>query len=514
MKAKAGRYIGDNLCVGCESWTFDRSHHAVVKCALLWRRYLLATLGTIVGMALVPSHEAVAQVVVFVSVGEPSKETVRLLAPYLDEMSRRPFVVALPKDIRARLGTRVPRPGRADPGMQVSDLVMRYDDGLAHFRKNQWKEAAAKLNGAIAASRDNAALLADETSHRETWMRGLIALAMSRHRLHDDAGADEAMEGLARTYPNQLILVQALSGSEAARYYAAAQTRLETRGRGRLIVQVREQAARVYLDMDDRPQNGVLEAEVLPGPHRVLVRMPGTDGQLYDAVVNPGKVTTLMIDLRFGEAFSITDRYVGLVFSSQSDRDQYALDYAAQFAAAVDAYPEMTLVERTTLHGQPAFKSVIYMADSGGWVRGRVTSLSGRDDDDRMRALARETFHGYHIEDTRIVDLPDPALLRAQASTRRGWMSRGWMKWSAGAGAAVMLTTGGAALYLHQTCGPDAAPCRSGSPTLAYASLAAGTALGVVAMYLFLSDRPSPHAPHVSVQPTSGGALVGLSLAY
>jgi hypothetical protein len=484
-----------------------RSRRGDVKCLLGWCRYLIATLGTFAGMTLVPSREATAQVVVFVSVGEPSRESVRLLAPYLDEMSHHPFVVALPKDIRVRLGARVPRPGRADPGLQVSDLVMRYEDGLTHFRKNQWKEAAAKLNVAIASARDNAALLADESSHRETWMRGLIALAMSRRRLHDDAGADEAMEDLARTYPNQLIMIQALNGSEAARYYAAAQVRLEARGRGRLIVEVREQAARVYLDNDDRPQNGVLEAEVLPGPHRVLVRLPGTDGQLYDAVVEPGQATTLMIDLQFGESFNITDRYAGLVFSSQSDRDLHARDYAAQLAAAIDAGPEMILVERTTLQGQPAFKSVIYMADSGAWVRGRATALSSRDDDDRMRALARETFHAY-IEDARIVELSDPSL-RSYSSTRRGWM-----KWSAGAGAAVMLTTGGAALYLHQTCGLDGDPCRSGSPTLAYAGLAAGTALGVVATYLFFSDRRSSHAPRVSVQPTSGGGLVGLSLTY
>ena len=487
--------------------TFDCTYYVVVKRTLRLRRYLIATLGTIIGMTLVSPREAAAQAVVFVSVGEPSKETVRLLAPYLDEMSRRPFVVALPKDLRARLGTHVPRPGRADPGLQVSDLVARYDDGLAHFKKNQWKDAAAKLNVAIAAARDNAALLADESSHRETWMRGLIALAMSRHRMHDEAGADEAIEDLARTYPNQLIMIQALSGSEAARYYAAAQVRLEAQGRGRLIVEVREQAARVYLDTDDRPQTGVLEAEVLPGPHRVLVRMPGTDGQLYDAVVEPGKATNLMVDLQYGEAISITDRYVGLVFSSQPDRGRYARDYAARLAAAVTAYPEMILIERTTLHGQPAFKSTIYMADSGGWVRARVTALDGRDDDDRMRALARESFHA-RIEDARVVELPDPAM-RALTST-----SHGWMKWSAGAGAAVMLTTAGAALYLHHTCGPDGDPCRSGAPALAYAGLAVGTALGVVATYLVFSDRSSPHAPRVSVQPTRRGGLVGLSLAY
>lgn len=485
--------------------TFGRSQHVIVPSTNQSLHPL--PLVAAIAIALFVSRNASAQAVVFVSVGEPSKDTVRLLAPYVDEMSHRAGVVASPKDIRAHLGTRVPRSGRADPGLQVADLVMRYDDGLAHFRKNQWKEAAAKLGLAVAASHDNAALLVDETSHRDTWVKGLIALAMSRHRLHDDAGSDEANEELARTYPNQEIMIQAVSGSEATRYYATAQARLEARGRGRLIVEVREQAARVYLDADDRPQNGVLETEVLPGPHRILVRMPGTDGQLYDAVVEPGKATRLAIDVRFGETLSITDRYVGLVFASQADRQQYALDYAAQLAAAIDSGPEMILVERTTWHGQPAFRSVICMADSGAWVRGRVIVLDGRNDDDKMRALARETFHA-NIEDGRVVELPDPALRRDPPA------SRGWLTWTAAGGAAVALAAGGSLLYLHQTCGPDGDPCRSETPTLAYASLGAGVALGAVATYLFFSDSSSRRAVRVSVQPTSGGAVVGLSSAY
>ncbi|TMQ05832.1 MAG: hypothetical protein E6J90_35425 [Deltaproteobacteria bacterium] len=464
-------------------------------------------LATIVAVVLVSAHNAAAQAVVFVSVGEPSKDTVRLLAPYLDEMSHHAGVVALPRDFRASLGTRVSRSGRADPGLQVSDLVRMYEDGFAHFRHNQWKDAATKLGVAVATLRDNASLLVDATSHRDTWVRGLVALAMSRHRLGDKAGEDEANEDLARTYPNQTILIQALSGSEATRYYATALARLEARGRGRLIVEAREQMARVYLDADDQAQSGVLEAEVLPGLHRVLVRMPGTDGQAYDAVVEPGKTTTLAIDLKLGEALSITDRYAGLVFSSQPDRDRYGLDYAAQLAAAVNSGPEMILVERTTWNGQPAFRSVLYMADSGAWVRGRVISLDGRGDDDRMRALARATFQ-TRIEDARVVELPDPALRSLVRATR------GWPKWTAGGGSAVLLVAGGSLLYLHQTCGPDGDPCRSESPTLAYASLGAGAALGIVAAYLFFSDRSGPQALRVGLQPTRGGVVLGLSLGY
>jgi hypothetical protein len=458
-------------------------------------------------IVLVSAHTAAAQPVVFVSVGEPSKETVRLLAPYLDEMSRHADAVALARDFRARLGNRVPRSGRADPGLQAADLVRMYEDGFAHFRHNQWKDAAAKLGAAVATSHDNASLIVDESSHRDTWIKGLVALAMSRHRLGDKAGEDEANEALARMYPNQTILIQALSGSEATRYYAAALTRLESQGRGRLIVETREQLARVYLDTDDRAQNGVLEAEVLPGLHRVLVRMPGTDGQLYDAVVEPGKTTTLSIDLKFGETLSITDRYAGLVFSSRSERDRYGLDYAAQLAAAVSSGPEMILVERTTWNGQPAFRSVLYMADSGAWVRGRVISLDGRGDDDRMRALARATFQ-THIEDARVLALPDPAM-RSLASP-----SRAWPKWTTGGGAALLLVAGGSLLYLHESCGPETDPCRGGSPTLAYASLGTGAALGIVAAYLFFSDRRGRQSLRVGVQPTNGGVVLGLSLGY
>jgi hypothetical protein len=147
------------------------------------------------------------------------------------------------------------------------------------------------------------------------------------------------------------------------------------------------------------------------------------------------------------------------------------------------------------------------MADSGFWVRGRIVVLDGRNDDDKMRALARETFRGS-IEDTHVVGLPDPAL-RAPASP-----GRAWMKWSPGVGAAAMLTAGASLLYLHQTCGPSTDPCRNETPTFAYASLGVGVALGVVATYLLFSDRAAVRAPSMSLRPTSGGALVGLSVAY
>ncbi|HEX3757174.1 MAG TPA: hypothetical protein VHW23_00645, partial [Kofleriaceae bacterium] len=72
----------------------------------------------------------------------------------------------------------------------------------------------------------------------------------------------------------------------------------------------------------------------------------------------------------------------------------------------------------------------------------------------------------------------------------------------------------GALLYLHQTCGPDGDPCRSESPTLAYAGLGAGLVLGALATYLFVTDRPSRDGFQLTLRPTNRGGLVGLSLDY
>ena len=147
------------------------------------------------------------------------------------------------------------------------------------------------------------------------------------------------------------------------------------------------------------------------------------------------------------------------------------------------------------------------MADSGMWVRGRLAPLDGRNDDDRMRALARETFHDS-VQDARVIELIDPAM---QSLAPR---SRGWLKWTAAGGSAVLLAAGSSLLYLHQTCGPDGDPCRGASPTLAYASLGTGLALSALAAYLFVSDRPRRDGLQVTVRPAVGGVVVGFSLDY
>ncbi len=450
------------------------------------------------------SHMASAGAVFVVSVGQSSKETGRLLAPFIDEMAHYPMH-ALPAEIRAQLGDQVPRSGLADSSLQVSDLVMMYEEGYRLFKAGKFDAAIAKLVPAIHKAQENSVLLVDQ-AHHDTWMNGLVALGMSRFRKKDLDGSDEVNRELARSFPNQEAAIRAAHGSEPARHYLAAQNALDARGRGTLVVDVNNSAALIYVDEWDRPQNATFEANVLPGTYRVLVRMPGTDGLRYDAVVEPNRTTHLSVDLRFDGTVHITDQFVGLVFPSEGERDRYALDYARRLATRIDrGNLAVVLVQLTDWQGQPAVIGTMYHVDTGAWVRARIAPLDGRDDDDKLRALAHEMVRSQ-IEDPRIIELPDPTSPTPTPPPR----PRGWPKWAAGAGATAALVVGSGLVYLHQRCGSDApcsGPYRSAVP--GYIGVATGVALGALATYLFLHDSTS-RGPRLTAAPLPAGALVGV----
>lgn len=456
------------------------------------------------------SHTASAGAVFVVSVGEPSSQTGRLLAPFIGEMAHYPMY-ASPAEIRARLGDRVPRSGLADPSLQVSDLVAMYEEGYRLFKAGKFSVAIDKLAPAVRKAQENPVLLVDQ-AHHDTWMNGLVALGMSRFRKKDLDGSEEVNRELARSFPNQEAAIRAAHGSEPARHYAAAQNALDARGRGTLVVDVNNSTALIYVDEWDRPQNATFEANVLPGTYRVLVRMPGTDGLRYDAVVEPNRTTHLSVDLKFDDAVSITDQFVGLVFSSESERDRYALDYARRLAAMIDAGNlTVVLVQLTDWKGHPAVMGTLYRVDTGAWVRARVAPLDGRDDAEKLGALAHAMVRSQ-VDDPRIIALPDPTL-RASAPPPK---PPGWPKWAAGAGATAALLLGGGLLYLHQSCGGDTAPCsglyRSAIP--GYLGVATGLTLGALATCWFIQDSKTSRGPSLTIAPLNAGAMVGVTMGF
>jgi hypothetical protein len=466
---------------------------------------------SVAALVLGVSHSASAGVVFVVSVGKPSPEAERLLAPFIDEMAHQPGMYVSPAEIRTRLDDRAPRPGLADPSLQVADLVKLYEEGYRLFKAGKWDASIDKLAPAVRKAQDNPVLLVDQT-HHDTWMTGLVALGMSRFRKKDLQGSEQVNQELARSFPDREAAIRAAHGSEPARHYAAAQNALDARGRGTLVMDVNDSTALIYVNEWDRPQNATFEANVLPGPYRVLVRRPGTDGLRYDTVVEPNRTTHLSVDLSFDETIHLTDPLAGFVFASPGERDRYALGYARRLATAIDTGNNVVvLVQLTTWEGHLAVMGTLHRVDTGAWVRARVAPLDGRDDPEKLRALARELLRS-HIEDARIIALADPAL-RASAPPPK---ARGWQTWAAGAGATAALAIGGGLLYLRQGCGADTDPCsspdRSAMP--GYVGLAAGVALGMLATYWFIHDAKISRGPSLTAAPSSSGAMVGMTIGF
>lgn len=472
---------------------------------MLLPRLLVAAI--VLGIA----HNASAGAVFVVSVGQPSKETERLLAPFMDEMAHQSNMYVLPTMIRARLGDKLPRPGLADPSLQVAELVQLYQEGYRLFMAGQWDAAIKALVPAVQKAHDNPALLADQT-HHDTWMTGLVALGMSLLRKKELTRSEEVFEELARSFPNQEAAIRSGHGSEPARLYAAAQNALATRGRGSLVVDVNNPTALISVNEWDRPQNATFEANALPGMYRVLVQMPGTDGLRYDRLVDPNRATHLSIDLKFDTAITITDQFVGLVFASQLDLEQYALDYAARLATMIDtANKVVVLVQLTEREGHRAVEGTLYRVDSRAWIRARAALLDGRGDADKLRALAPEIVCSP-VEDPRIIALPDPALRAATPSPT----VHGWQTWAAGTAAAGALILGGGLLYLHERCGTNTDPCNSPfrSTIPGYLSVATGVALGALATYLYFHTAKTSRRPSWTVAPSSSSALIGVAMSF
>jgi hypothetical protein len=463
----------------------------------------------VVALLLGASHSVFAGAVFVVSVGEPSSETGQLLAPIIDELEHQPMY-ALPATISARLGDRVPRSGLADTRLQVADLVGMYEAGCQLFKNGKWQAAADKLADAVRKAQENSLLLVDR-AHHDTWMAGQVALAMSRFRQHDLDGSEEANEELVRSFPNHEAAIRSSYGTEAARHYADAQSTLDAKGRGILIVDVNDPTALVDVNEWGRPQNGSFQTEAFPGTYRVLVRMPGTNGLRYSVSVQPNETTHLSIDLKFDGGIRITDQFVGFVFASEGERDRNAIDHARRLAKAITADNNLViLVSLTRLAGRLAVTGTVYRLDTGGWVRGRAVQLDGRDDEHKLRSLAHATMRSQ-IEDRFIVALPDPTP-RPAAPPR----PRRWPKWAAAAGAAVTLVTGGSLVYLHDSCATEAGDCKgvSRSAVAGYFGIATGLALGTFATYLFLHDASESHVPRITVAPSRSGAILGLAATF
>ncbi|HWO22239.1 MAG TPA: hypothetical protein VNO30_25950 [Kofleriaceae bacterium] len=446
--------------------------------------------AALVAALLLTARSADAVVVLEAHVGPRPANASATLAPLLAELEAM-GMVARPEAVRARI--RDPRrPGIVAPALTLASLIARIDEATQLLARRSYEAAAAKLESAIADAHENAALLvADPARSQPAMMNAWIGLSTCRFRLKDLDGAERAMQEAARSFPNQEPSVRHGYGMEPAERYQAAVKQLQARGTGKLIITVNDPSALIFVNERDRPQNAIFEADVLPGPHRVLVQLPGTTGWRHDVVVAPGEKAELQIDVRFDVAVVISDAWVGLTFPNAEAARRNLLPYVARLVQPAEDLG-LIAVSLTTWNGRPAVVASLYRIDTGARLRSHAVMLDGRDDAARLRTLAHVLVDSgaaaLFAEHARIAAISDPFApppIARPAAPRAP--SRA--KWPLLGGAALLVGAGFALVHFdnQDRCGTD---CPTIYPTkpFGYGSFAAAGLMAVGAGYLFYRD--------------------------
>jgi hypothetical protein len=464
---------------------------------------------------LVGARSADAAVVLEAYVGPRPSNASATLEPLFAELEAR-GITARPKSVRTRVRDARTRPGIVDPAITLPELIQRINDATKLLHKRSYGAAAGLFESALKDAHANVAILiADRERSQPALMEAWIGLAMCRFRMGNHAGGEQAMQEAARSFPGQETEVRNGFGMEPAERYQKATKQLQARGAGKLIITVNDPSALIFVNEWARPQNAIFEADALPGPHRVLVQLPGTEGWRHDIEVMPREETQLHIDVRFEAAVMISDDRVGSSFPSVEAARRDLIPYAKRLVTSADN--DVVVVSLTTWNGRPAVVASVYRTDTGTRQRSYAVALDGREDDARLRTLAQaltdQPLADLLVERHAIVPLADPfAPLPAPRPVRR---APGRAKWALLGGAALAAGAGGALVYVdnQDRCGPT---CPTIYPTkpYGYASFAAAGAMAITAGYLFYRDaraRPSRERTSFGIAPTSSGifATVG-----
>jgi hypothetical protein len=383
------------------------------------------------------------------------------------------------------------------------------------LHKRSYEAAARLFESAVADAHDNIALLvADPARGQPAMMDAWIGLATCRFRLKDLAGAEQAMHEAVRSFPNQEVSVRNGYGMEPAERYRTAANQLQARGAGKLIITVNDPSVLVFVNEWDRPQNAIFEADALPGPHRVLVQLPGTTGWRHDVVVAPGEKTQLHIDVRFDAAAVISDVWVGFSFPSAAAARGNLLPYATRLVGP-DEDKGVIVVSLTTWSGRPAVVGSLYRVDTGARLRSHAVALDGREDAARLRALAHvlvdpaaarlfaERYRVLAVTDP-FAPLPVARPAAPRAPSRAKWLLLGGSGFLASAGAVLVYADN------QDRCGTD---CPTLFPTrpFGYASFAAAGVMAASAGYLLYRDargRSASERTTLHLAPTPSGLFL------
>ncbi len=310
------------------------------------------------------------------------------------------------------------------------------------------------------------------------------------------------MTELVRRFP-EAAPSRSEHGGDAVDLYRRVRRRVERAGSGRLVVEVSDPNAVIFVD-DVFRGVGRVEEGVAAGSHEVHVQMGKQPGRVREVMVVAGAATRVRVQWELDRALRTGADWAGLIDGRREGSEasiEAAVASAVAVARAVGARRVVLLAieDSAAGDGERVLLGATIDATTGRAIRRARAPLEAGDE--KLVALARVL-----AGDSRR-GAPEPP--------------RRWLKWSLAASSLVAMGAGATLIQLDGHCQKHVAgrPCpitwRTGP--YGWAALGVGLGLGGASAYYFWRDGTGPETRgevRLSVRPATGGANVTLGFDF
>jgi hypothetical protein len=463
-----------------------------------------------------PDDKPGKPILVFESHTGTRPETIeRVLAPLEDELETLGFA-ARPASILQIAGGRAPRPGILDPDKSAARIAQQVQRAYDDFVQARFRDAEVGLTTALRAIERNPALLVVDTSNADVTFKAMATLALCKQRLGDSAAAVATMTQLIRMFPSR-PLPRADYGPDGEKFHRDVAKQVQAMGRGRLNVAGGNNQAVIFVDGQIRGIGKAALADLVPGPYRVFIQVPGTIGRQYEVAVTANDDAYLNVDVELDAALWASDSWVGFQFATDAERGKEAR-FAAELAKRWAGSELVAVVGPSVLRGRPAVIGTLYRSD-GRVMRSAVIEGDDAASAQAARALARFLADGTVGSGLEIVR--DNAAASAPPDTPPSGEAKDatakplYPKVLFVLGVAAL--AGGSVLFaLDEDFTADAGRKTFDSAPAGVVIGAAGVAITAIGAILWIRSERSGAAP--SSTPTAtvtrGGATVGWSVRF
>jgi len=476
-----------------------------IRCNGSWRRGLL--LPALMAVVLSTASVSLADVrktpiLVFEShTGERPKEIISLVSTLDDELEKRGFAAHAATILQVAAG--LPRPGILDKSITAAQIGQQVEGGYDHFVHGRYHEAVAAEVEAIEAIQRNPALVVLNTSNADIVLKAYTTLALSQAKIGDPDASLTMMQAI-RMFPTRPF-PRADYGPDDEKFYRKVYKQVQAMGRGRLLVVAGNSQAVVFVDGQIRGVDKVELADLVPGPYRIFIQVPGTPGRQYGVEVAANDDTFLNVEPEIDASLWVTDSWIGFLFASHAARGKEA-KFAGGAAARWSGRDLVAVVGTMRLAGRLVLTGTIYTTD------GTMLRSAALDVETATPALLGSLAHlmaegGAPADGLTIISGGLAATKSVSTQAKHGvWWTRSAPYVLGGA----VLMVGSGTLYLASPAGGDGSrPTYTDYRGPAVVAFAGSTAVFGSGLYLWL--RQEHGAGVMSALAASAGIAMTLS---